>query len=41
MFKWGFLPTFLIDLDSVLHAVSIGLEYILRNHLKVEKQIGN
>lgn len=27
-----------MDLDSVLCARSIGLEYILRNHLKVEKE---
>lgn len=38
MFKWSFLPIFSMDLDSVLCARSIGLEYILRNHLKVEKE---
>lgn len=39
MFEWSFLPTFLMDLDSVLYVKSIGLEYSLRNHLKVEKEI--
>jgi len=39
MFEWIFLPTLLLDLDSVLHVKSIGLEYPLRNHLKAEKEI--
>lgn len=39
MFEWIFLSTFLMDLDSVSYGESIRLEYPLRNHLKVEKEI--